>query len=86
MYFKNYSKTSEWIETLLKYVCYAGEVTVLKNSVCDPVYDQSPSGTRITSFSRFFDGQTIPTQIRMYYTAKYEFNDTDNIYVPTTHT
>ena len=80
MYLTNYSESSEWIKKLPTYVCYAGKVTVLKTSGLDPVYDQSPSGARFATFFRFFDGKTIPIQIGVHYTAKYEFDDIKNIY------
>ena len=49
MYLKNYLESQQWIKKLPTYVCYAGEVEVLKNSEWDPVYDQSCTGNRFTT-------------------------------------
>ena len=54
MYLTNYPESSEWVKKLPIYVCYAGKVTVLKKSGLDPVYDQSPSGTRFATFFPVF--------------------------------
>ena len=80
MYIANCSESFQWIETLPTYVCYVGEVTVLKKSGLDPVYDQSPSGTRFANSDRLSDGKTIPTPVGVHYTANYQFDDNENIF------
>ena len=49
MYLTNYLESLKCIQKLPTCVCYAGKVTFLKNSGFDPLYDQSPSGTRFTT-------------------------------------